>query len=114
MIEAEAYAHSLVRAEQAMDAMCRAKTKTSSATSQTPYNGVDSTPIREKLVERHGDIAMPRNCYGALCLNTLDVLFVDIDQDIQRKTLGFRLLFWLMLFDICAAWRCFASIHLLT
>lgn len=43
------------------------------------YNGGDGIPIREEIVERHGDNVITRNSYGALCLNTPNVLFADID-----------------------------------
>lgn len=43
------------------------------------YNGAEGLPIREEIVERHGNIVITRNTYGALCLNTPDVLFADID-----------------------------------
>jgi len=43
------------------------------------YNGADGVPIREEIVSRHGDTIVTRNGYGALCLNTPDVLFADVD-----------------------------------
>ncbi len=43
------------------------------------YNGAEGVPIREEIVDRHQDIIITRNAYGAQCLNTPDVLFVDID-----------------------------------
>ena len=43
------------------------------------YNGSDGMPIREEIVQFHGDSIVSRNIYGALCLNTPDVLFADID-----------------------------------
>src|SRR5262245_59552279 len=46
-----------------------------------PYNGASGVPIREEIVDRHGDCVITRNSYGALCLNTPDVLFADIDFD---------------------------------
>lgn len=45
------------------------------------YNGAQGLPIREEIVERHGDAVITRNSYGARCLNTPDVLFVDVDFD---------------------------------
>jgi len=45
------------------------------------YNGADGVPIREEIVSEHGDVIVSRNIYGALCLNTPDVLFGDIDAD---------------------------------
>jgi hypothetical protein len=43
------------------------------------YNGADGLPIREEVVERHGEAVVTRNSYGARCLNTPDVLIADID-----------------------------------
>jgi hypothetical protein len=43
------------------------------------YNGADGVPIREQVLERHGDTVITRNLYGARCLNTPDVFFADID-----------------------------------
>ncbi|KAF1020336.1 MAG: hypothetical protein GAK30_02583 [Paracidovorax wautersii] len=44
------------------------------------YNGAEGTPIREEIVDQRGDSVLTRNSYGAVCLNTPDVLFVDIDD----------------------------------
>lgn len=46
---------------------------------KVPYNGADGMPIREEIVARDGEAIVTRNSYGALCLNTPDVLFADID-----------------------------------
>lgn len=43
------------------------------------YNGAEGLPIREQIISRHDDIVITRNSYGALCLNTPDVAFADID-----------------------------------
>ena len=43
------------------------------------YNGAEGVPIREEIVQRHGSSIVSRNSYGALCLNTPDVLFADVD-----------------------------------
>lgn len=48
---------------------------------KTAYNGAAGTPIREEIVDRVGTAVVTRNGYGALCLNTPDVLFADIDLD---------------------------------
>jgi hypothetical protein len=45
------------------------------------YNGAEGVPIREEIVARHGDTVITRNSYGALCLNTPNVLFADVDID---------------------------------
>jgi len=44
-----------------------------------PYNGAEGLPIREEVINRFGDTVITRNGYGALCLNTPDILFADID-----------------------------------
>ncbi len=43
---------------------------------------VDGLPIREEIVREWEDegVVVTRNVYGALCLNTEDALFVDIDH----------------------------------
>jgi len=46
---------------------------------RVPYGGADGIPIREEAVIRAGPDVVTRNSYGALCLNTPDVMFVDID-----------------------------------
>lgn len=46
---------------------------------KVPYNGADGVPIREEVIARDGDTVVTRNSYGALCLNTPDVLFADVD-----------------------------------
>lgn len=53
-----------------------------------PYNGAEGVPIREEIVAEHGDVVITRNSYGALCLNTPDVLFADVDfqPELPEKT----------------------------
>ncbi|HMV55094.1 MAG TPA: hypothetical protein PLX20_04410 [Rhodocyclaceae bacterium] len=51
------------------------------------YNGAQGVPIREEILAREGDAIVTRNAYGAHCLNTPNVLFVDIDFD-PRDSLG--------------------------
>jgi hypothetical protein len=46
---------------------------------KVPYNGAEGVPIREEVVGRHGSAVLTRNSYGAVCLNTPDVLFADVD-----------------------------------
>ncbi|WP_241027071.1 hypothetical protein [Variovorax sp. RKNM96] len=48
------------------------------------YNGADGMPIREEILERQGDSVVTRNGYGARCLNTPDVMFVDVDFEDTR------------------------------
>lgn len=54
---------------------------------KTPYNGADGVPIREEIVQRHGDNIVTRNGYGALCLNTANVLFADVDLRIDAPAI---------------------------
>lgn len=44
-----------------------------------PYNGADGVPIREEIIKHCRDSVITRNSYGALCINTPDVLFADVD-----------------------------------
>lgn len=62
------------------------------------YNGAEGLPIREQIVSRHGDAVITRNSYGALCLNTPDTVFADVDVDEARS--GW--LYWLYLLPITA------------
>ncbi|MFT3807560.1 hypothetical protein [Arenimonas sp.] len=50
---------------------------------KVPYNGADGVPIREEILERHGEVVITRNLYGAPCLNTPDALFADIDFQVE-------------------------------
>ncbi len=52
------------------------------------YNGADGLPIREEIVEENNKSVITRNSYGALCLNTPDVMFIDIDDNYQLDILG--------------------------
>jgi hypothetical protein len=44
-----------------------------------PYNGSEGVPIREEIIATHGQMVLTRNSYGAVCLNTPNVFFADID-----------------------------------
>jgi len=48
---------------------------------KVPYNGAEGVPIREEVVAEHGDCVITRNSYGALCLNSPDVLFAEVDLE---------------------------------
>ena len=48
---------------------------------KVPYNGAEGVPIREEIVSRHRDSVITRNSYCALCINTPDVLFANIDTN---------------------------------
>lgn len=76
----EAQAHAQARADEALrrilagEALPRHERK-------VPYNGAEGMPIREEIVSRHGESVITRNSYGALCLNTPNVLFADVDLE---------------------------------
>ncbi len=66
-----------------------------------PYNSNEGLPIREEIIDQLDDVIITRNSYGALCLNTPDVLFADIDfNDAPSRQLYFAGLF--ALFLLCA------------
>ncbi|MGE9294791.1 MAG: hypothetical protein ACQKBV_00670 [Puniceicoccales bacterium] len=67
------------------------------------YNGADGVPIREEIIERHGESVITRNGYGALCLNTPNVLFADIDfRNEPHPALKFGC--WYLLFATGCIW----------
>lgn len=86
--------------ERVADAATRARAgeKVRSMDHKTAYNGAEGLPIREEIVSRHGDSVITRNSYGALCLNTPDTVFADVDVDEARA--GW--LYWLYLVPIAA------------
>jgi hypothetical protein len=43
------------------------------------YNGAAGVPIREEVLDRHGEQVITRNAYGARCLNSPNALFADVD-----------------------------------
>ena len=73
-----AQAHAQARTREALDAILSGATLPRREL-RTNY-GVAGVPIREQIVARHGDVVITRNSYGALCLNTPDVLFADVDM----------------------------------
>ncbi len=72
-----AQAHAQARTREALDAILSGATLPRRER-RTNY-GIEGVPIREQIVARHGDVVITRNSYGALCLNTPDVLFADVD-----------------------------------
>jgi hypothetical protein len=76
--QADAQAQADARARQALERIIAGE-KLPRRDLKRPYNGSEGVPIREEIVERHGDTVLTRNSYGAVCLNTPDVLFADID-----------------------------------
>ena len=76
--EAEAQAHADARVREALERVLAGESLPRRER-RVAYNGADGVPIREEIVDRHGDSVVTRNGYGALCLNTPGVLFADID-----------------------------------
>lgn len=77
---AAAQAHAETRVREAM-ARALAGEKLPRRERRAAYNGSEGVPIREEIVERDGETVITRNGYGALCLNTPNVFFADIDFD---------------------------------
>lgn len=76
--ESDAQVNAQKRAEEAI-ALAQSGEKVRKIDHKTPYNGAEGLPIREEIISRHNDCVITRNTYGALCINTPDVLFADID-----------------------------------
>lgn len=86
--QTEADIHAGVRIEQAYrDFMADpiAKMRVPKREPKRAYNGAEGVPIREEIVEERGVDVVTRNSYGALCLNTPDVLIIDIDTEHLRR-----------------------------
>jgi hypothetical protein len=88
--EADAQAHADARVREAFDRALAGETLLRRER-RVAYNGAEGVPIREQIVDRHGDTIITRNGYGALCLNTPNVLFADIDFEKKR---GCALILW--------------------
>lgn len=78
----DAQQHADTRARAALDEMLRGQTLPPREP-KVPYNGGAGLPIREEIVAEHGDTILTRNSYGAICLNSPHVLFVDVDEPTQ-------------------------------
>lgn len=52
------------------------------------YNGTDGVPIREEVIETNKIYAITRNAYGALCLNSQNVLMADVDRSESSADVG--------------------------
>jgi hypothetical protein len=75
--QAAAQAHADDRAREAFAAF-KASGTTARFEYKRAYNGADGVPIREEILERHGDTIITRNSYGARSLPP-NVLFADVD-----------------------------------
>jgi hypothetical protein len=76
--DAEAQLLAELRAEEALQRILAGE-KLPRRDLKVPYNGAEGVPIREEIVDRRGSAVLTRNLYGALCLNTPDALFADVD-----------------------------------
>ncbi|MFT4191217.1 MAG: hypothetical protein QM617_06840 [Comamonas sp.] len=87
--EAEAQALADRRAQDALQRVLAGEREVVRREPRLGYSGAAGVPIREQVLAQRGDVALTRNSYGAVCLNTPDVLFVDIDdEDFERPVLG--------------------------
>lgn len=78
------------RAQDALQRIIEGNGKLPRLELKRAYNGAVGVPIREEILQRHGDAVITRNIYGAHCLNTPDVFFADIDFD-EGPSRGFFL-----------------------
>lgn len=99
--EALAQAHAEARAREALDRVLAGETLPRRER-RVAYNGAEGMPIREEIVERHGEAVVTRNGYGALCLNTPDLLFADIDF-VLRPSSGRAILLSMAVTAACVA-----------
>lgn len=76
--EGEAQAHAEARAAEALRRVLAGE-RLDRRELKRAYHGAEGVPIREEIVAEHGETIITRNSYGALCLNTPDVLFADMD-----------------------------------
>jgi hypothetical protein len=89
----DAERHAEQRAQEALQKIASGQ-KLPRRERKTGYNGADDIPIREEVLERARDFLITRNSYGALCLNSPNVFFADIDFVGAKFT---RAQFWLSL-----------------
>lgn len=73
-----AQAHAEQRVRDAIERLENPEIKVPWQEGQSRY-GDEVRPICEEIIERRDPDVVTRNSYGALCLNTPDVLFADVD-----------------------------------
>jgi len=102
--EAEALANAQARAADALQRILSGE-KLLRREPKQAYNGAEGVPIREEIVAEHGTVVITRNSYGALCLNTEDVLFADVDFAVDTPPmLGCAFVFVLVLLSAWLGW----------
>lgn len=79
----EAQAHARQRVDEAFQSWLSGDKDVSRRELKAAYNGAEGVPIREEIISEHGDTIITRNSYGALCLNTPNVFFADIDMNLE-------------------------------
>lgn len=85
--ELSAKAHAESRAQDALQRLLQGEAVPKREVKQS-YGGGDGLPIREQIVDERDDVVITRNSYGARCLNTPDVLFVDMDFETSNSALA--------------------------
>ena len=102
--EQEAEQHATLRLEEAITTL-NATGDVRKVDHKVAYNGGEGIPIREEVISQHGDNVISRNAYGALCLNTPDVMFADVDiQEHYPASFAFGTFLILMLIGAAASW----------
>ncbi len=80
--EQDAGIHARSRLDEALEVLVR-EGDVRRVDHKAAYNGAEGMPIREEVIATRQDVVISRNSYGALCLNTPDVLFADIDFEFK-------------------------------
>ncbi len=103
--EAEAQANANARVAEALQRILAGE-QLPRREPKVAYNGAEGVPIREEIVAQHGATVITRNIYGALCLNTPDVLFADVDfeTNLPEKLRCAGVLLFAVLAG-CLAWK---------
>jgi hypothetical protein len=83
--EADAQAMAQSRAEEALQRILRGE-KLNRSEAKVAYNGAVGSPIREEVIARQNGAVITRNSYGALCLNSSNVLIADVDLPESRHS----------------------------
>src|SRR5690348_9467468 len=76
---------SIADAEQKADARAKELEQLLASGRKPDRYGYANRPMREEIVEQHPGMAITRNAYGALVLNTERAMFVDIDFDDPKR-----------------------------
>jgi len=104
--EAEAQANADARAGEALQRVLSGE-RLIRREPKVAYNGAEGVPIREEIVAEHGETVITRNSYGALCLNTPDVLFADVD--FAPRSTGQTGCLIMLLLLVPSAWKAWDS-----